>query len=476
MNNALQIYIIIESMNSHEIYFEKKTTGAGSGITSSANSLALNTYFKEKRRVATGLSWTLTGMGPILMPQLIAVILPYYGIQGSLWIYTGIALNAVVCALIFQPVQWHVKSHNKANNLEENLMKITSIPECDFCQLARRRNQSILSSQYMYNADNASAPGYEIIDPGIPMLSLANDGWSSRRSMYGSRSSLYSDRASRIGSRKASSQNLVSLNRSSSINLVGMAKERAQRKISETKIEEHPEDGSSSKNSQENVDTNNKRHHIQPKTPDIRIADSPDIKYFINDTQHELATNRMPFTPRRKISTNNNFNIEKGVLKDVSEKLEEYIDRVPTLTNLHGFCTCDEKLRLYLDPTLEHEHDNEVIEEEKMYESMGFFRRFWLKLVVFFDLDLLRDLTYVNLMMGVTLGNFAELNFSLLTPFAMAEWGFNKSQTALAMSILGGVDLSIRFFIPFIAGRIGWENKTFFLVGIFSMAMGRVCE
>lgn len=415
-------------------------------------------------------------MGPILFPQIIAVILPYYGIQGTLLLFTGIALNAIVCACLFQPVQWHVKNPPKENTLEENLMNMTiSVPECDYCQMMKRRNHSILSSQYLYNADNASATGYEIIDPGVPMLSVANDGWSSRRSMYGSRSSLYSDRASRIGSRKPSSQNLVSLNRSSSINLVAMAKEK-KRKISDNKIEEHPED-SSSKHSHENVDTKHKINH-QPKTPDIRIADSPDVKYFINDTQPALTTFKAT-SPRRKISTSNNFNVEKEVLNNVSEKLEEFVvkgDRVPTVTSLEGFCTCEEKLRLHLDPTLSDEHDNEVIEEENLYQNMNCMQRALHKIVVFFDLDLLRDLTYVNLMMGVTLGNFAELNFSLLTPFFLAEWGFTKTQIATAMSLLGGVDLSIRFFIPFIAGKIGWENKTFFLIGIFGMAMGRVCK
>lgn len=76
----------------------------------------------------------------------------------------------------------------------------------------------------------------------------------------------------------------------------------------------------------------------------------------------------------------------------------------------------------------------------------------------------------------MTLGNFAELNFSLLTPFVLAEWGFAKPQIAMAMSLLGGVDIAVRFFVPFVAGKIGWENKTFFLVGIFGMAMGRVCK
>lgn len=402
--------------------------------------------------------------------------MPLYGIDGCLLIFTGIALNAIICACIFQPVQWHVKKPPKTHTMEENLMP--SLPRCDFCQMAKKRAPNIVSGEYLYNADNAGATGYEIIDPGIPMLSLANDGMSSRRSMYGSRSSIYSNRASRIGSRKPSSQNLVSLNRSSSVNLVAMAKER-KRKISENiniKIAELPEDVPlGSTNIENGVHVNGIK--TAPKTPDVRIADSSDIKYYINDAQPALAVNKSSQEPRRKISTNY-FNVEKE-LRNVSEKLEAFAtkeNRVPTITDLEELCTCDEKIHLHLDPTLSDEHDNEVIEEEIAYQKMGCIRRGLHNVVVFFDLDLLRDLTYVNLMLGVTMGNFAELNFSLLTPFILADWGFEKPQIALAMSLLAGVDVSMRFFVPFIASKIGWENRTFFLIGIFSMAMGRVCE
>lgn len=456
--------------------------GAGSGINSSANSLALNTYFKEKRRIATGLSWTITGLGPIIWPQVIAVILPLFEFEGTLLFFTGVAFNAVICAFVFQPVQWHVKQKTDAEPERKRSLTPALSIECDYCMMTKRRNQSIFSSQYLYNADNASATGYEIIDPGksihrihqklkrmltclfhlllgIPMLSLANDGWSSRKSLFGSRSSLYSDRPSRFGSRKTSSQNLVNLNRSSSINLSVMAKERERHKITEIKIEEHPEDGSSGKTSQENVDVNKQKIQIPSDAP-------------VDDGTNARSESKSP-QPRRKISTNNTFNIEKEVLKNVSQKLEEFVsngNRVPTFTNLENYCTCDEKIRLYLDPKLSDELNNEVHEEEKEELSI------WRKIVIFFDLDLLRDFTYVNLMMGVTLGNFAELNFSVLTPFVLADWGFQKQQIATVMSLLGGVDISIRFFIPFIAGKIGWENTTFFLVGIIAMAMGRVCE
>lgn len=80
------------------------------------------------------------------------------------------------------------------------------------------------------------------------------------------------------------------------------------------------------------------------------------------------------------------------------------------------------------------------------------------------------------LQVGVTIANFAELNFSVLTPFVLADFGLTKPQIALCMSLLGLTDISVRFFIPFIAGFIGWENRTFFLFGVLGMAMGRVGE
>lgn len=76
-------------------------------------------------------------------------------------------------------------------------------------------------------------------------------------------------------------------------------------------------------------------------------------------------------------------------------------------------------------------------------------------------------------MVGITIANFAEMNFSVLTPFVLADFGFEKTQVASFMSLLGTVDISVRFFIPFIAGKIGWENRTFFIFGVMGMALGR---
>lgn len=50
-------------------------------MSMSGFSLAINTYFTTKRNRAMALAVTITGLGPILMPQVASFLLAFYGIQ-----------------------------------------------------------------------------------------------------------------------------------------------------------------------------------------------------------------------------------------------------------------------------------------------------------------------------------------------------------------------------------------------------------
>ncbi|KXJ70132.1 hypothetical protein RP20_CCG024732 [Aedes albopictus] len=374
MANSFLVYLITFSV----LY------GSGVGITASANSLALNTYFKEKRRYATGFSWTATALGPIIAPHIITFLLPRFGVGGTVLIFAGFAMNAIVCSLLLQPVHWHAKPLPPPDVEEAKL----EVQRCQYCQSQTRplrKDHSVLSSQYLYNADDACTTGYEIIDPGTPMLSRANDGW------YGSRMNLGTP--SRAPSSRPSYANLSS------------AVER------------------------------------YPKT--------------VTERQYQADNNSAKGGFRKRSNT---FSREKDVLKMASSKLEQILDHESCCR-----CTCEEDRKaLPVDPVQE--------EDDPAPPKLSLLQ----KVVIFFDLDLLKDLVYVNIMVGITLANFAELNFSVLTPFVLGDFGLTKEQIALAMSFLGAMDIFCRFTIPFIAGKIGWENRTFFLFGVLNMALGRV--
>ncbi|XP_053682173.1 uncharacterized protein LOC128732803 [Sabethes cyaneus] len=362
--------------------------GAGVGITASANSLALNTYFKKKRRHATGFSWTATALGPIVAPHIITYLLPRYGVGGTVLIFAGIAMNAIVCSLLLQPVHWHAQT---LPLVDAEAAKPTTEPLCQFCQSTvhpLRKDRSLLSSQYLYNADDAHVTGYEIIDPGTPMLARANDGLFS---LYGSRATLGT--ASRMPSSRPSYINLAT------------AAEAAKREL-----------------------------------------------------LPETAPGGGTVMHRRRSNT---FSREKEVLKLASRKLEQIVDDGPG-----DYCTCAQERKALLSQI----NGADVEDAEELPIKLTFLQKF----AIFFDLDLLKDLIYVNIMVGITLANFAELNFSVLTPFVLGDFGLNKEQIAMAMSLLGAMDICCRFIIPFIAGKIGWDNRTFFLFGVLNMALGRI--
>lgn len=79
------------------------------GMETGAFQLALNTYFRERRNKATGFAMTITGLGPILMPQLINFLLKFYTTEQTIFIIGGMSLNALSAAMLLQPVKWHMR-------------------------------------------------------------------------------------------------------------------------------------------------------------------------------------------------------------------------------------------------------------------------------------------------------------------------------------------------------------------------------
>lgn len=505
-------------------------------MTSSANALALNTYWKERRRLATGLSWTTTGLGPIMWPHVITALFAAFGETGAILIISGISLHGIAGALLLQPVEWHSKTRLKEQD-EQKLLKPDNLenkPESGyFSQVSKLKNLSVYPSQYLFNEDDPVNAGYEITDPGVPMMLRANDGYfsNSRQSRSRLSSREGSAKTSRLNSKKPSMTNLLEnrsrksstlyLNESkknSSVNLGALAQEsdtyKPKRKTSitiETQIPESeiedcptlkaPQDlKAEEKDVVEKIEPTAAKHISD--TAEKHIASSKNLKSFKIDGQYGAKynkdnhsnishkSNKNPDEPDEKkyLKDNhsnhsqrtgrhrrksNNFNYESEVLNQASLKLEEYLkEREREQT---------EKMKLLINKINETDDDDDDVfhekkvdpikeEEEEEEEQLTL----WEKIQIFFDLDLLKDFTFINLMLGLTLACFSELNFSLLTPFILGDYGKTKSEVALFLSLLAGVDISVRFCVPFVAGKIGWDNNSFFLLGVISMATGRV--
>lgn len=362
------------------------------GVSVSASSLAINTYFKNKRRKASGFSWTITGLGPIILPHIVTALVIFYGVQGTVMIFAAISLHSFLSALIYQPVQYHARTQKISIQIEKN--SAIAIPEpaleylCEFCERNRHKNTGIFSSQYLYMDDDEDNPGYEITDPGTPMLSRANDGW------FGSKLSLTSGK-------KTLRFRTSSLSKHT----------EGSKKFGQLVLE-----------------------------------------------QEEGETEKEFLKP-------NNFSRE---VRGNSQKR----------SNSDPRCTCaEERALLELKQTALKEHYKDVNNSD-IKKSCGDGEKceeitFYQKVILFLDLDLLRDFTFVNLVIGLTLINFGELNFSILTPFILADFGFDTPQITMAISVLGGMDILLRFLTPFLTEKIEWDNRVFFLLGVVGIAFGR---
>ncbi|CAK9818582.1 Monocarboxylate transporter 13 [Anthophora plagiata] len=322
---SITVLSVIRSFAGIVIFFSI-LYGAGTGITMSSNAIALNTYFKRKKRIATGLSWTCTGIGPIVLPQIITLLMPIYGVEG----FKEIAANDQVTAEVI---------HKKYRSLE-NIAEGTGNS-----YIALNLAKTKFGSQHWYYADEEdSASSTCVINLETSMMLRSND---------------------------------------------------------------------------------------------------------------ECETDRS----RKKVMGYESFMVPITV-NESCKHIEHCKDP-----------NCDHKTEEKLVTSEERETDQ--LTKEKCIH--GTTKRTLLQtLIIFFDLDLLRDYVYVNMMLGITFANFSEMNFALLTPFILGEYGFSKVQVATVMSTLGCMDVVTRLMIPFIADFIGWQNRTFFLVGVCGMAIGRI--
>lgn len=84
--------------------------GLGLGLISSSTFIAVNSYFSLKRGRAVGLALAGTGLGQMLMPQIIGFLLNKYGFRGATLIVGGLALHGVIGACLSQPVKKHYKN------------------------------------------------------------------------------------------------------------------------------------------------------------------------------------------------------------------------------------------------------------------------------------------------------------------------------------------------------------------------------
>ncbi|XP_022901449.2 monocarboxylate transporter 14-like [Onthophagus taurus] len=112
----------------------------------------------------------------------------------------------------------------------------------------------------------------------------------------------------------------------------------------------------------------------------------------------------------------------------------------------------------------------QTIEKKK---KSSLLKRIGKNIVDTFDLELLKDPIYVNIMLGMSLAVFADLSFSLLIPFIMEDYYFTTQQTATFMSFLSSADICFRFLAPYISDFLNKPPRFMCMVSMFLLIISR---
>lgn len=95
-------------------------------------------------------------------------------------------------------------------------------------------------------------------------------------------------------------------------------------------------------------------------------------------------------------------------------------------------------------------------------------------LVHFFDLTLLQDKIYLNIMIGMAISIFAEINFAILTPFILSDLQFDSDAISGILLVMAIADLLTRFTSPFIADRLDLSIRMSYLISLMLLVATRM--
>jgi hypothetical protein len=100
-------------------------------------------------------------------------------------------------------------------------------------------------------------------------------------------------------------------------------------------------------------------------------------------------------------------------------------------------------------------------------------KSYWKRVVHFMDLDLLKDLIYLNILFGLSIFYVAELNFKMIVPFFLNDLGYTKQDTAFFLSMTALADILARVVLPPICDRVKIRRRTLFAIASVFLGISR---
>ncbi|XP_035789174.1 uncharacterized protein LOC118465260 [Anopheles albimanus] len=440
----------------------------GMGFCNSSFSLALNTYFKVRRNKAAGIAMTITGLGPIMLPQFVSLLLGLYGPRNCLLIIGALATHIIAAALLLQPVKWHVLQVERSN---ESATAAIAPPSIEVIVSKEQEHKNGVPVNLGEEEEFLEKRSDRFIDHDVDTQSIYGFELTSQLRQ---RESFSVPRATPMPRAKSEVLPLPVLRcPSETRSLQNETGERSLRWF-QSGSTESVNLGSSlgiwEEQQRSNAEAGTVQQQQLPRsTPSqrrfssfINVRFSPLQKRWFEgsaDTVHLGSSMKIFDGPTRSGS------LASGAALGMEGSQVGGMNRLPALSENQGLT--DESTHL---PTimrqLENTKPSPTAASDGGPTAPSKHDSFAKKLIHFFDLTLLRDKVYLNMMLGMSIAVFAEINFSLLTPFILGDLGYGTLQIASIMSTLAVADLLFRFISPFVGDSLKLSPRAMYMFAL----------
>ncbi|KAK3932174.1 Monocarboxylate transporter 12-B [Frankliniella fusca] len=448
--------------------------GLGVGFSSAATFVSLSHYFQARRGQAVGLSMAGTALGFMLAPLLVRYLLDELGFRGALLVLGGVALNGLAGAFLLQPAKWHLVPVQPSDLLQHQDVHLDledhgdeqdeppiMIRESAIPLLARPRIELTLveedeeAYQLTIRAQNnerktstVSTGGglaFEIFsDPKRKFSVTAAPNDMSKASLEDSEPHLY--HPCRKLSQPAMPRNASVLSMEDhGPKRVPTARHGLPRNTSVVSMS--VADGAVT--SERKL---SRTHYGIPRNVSW-LSMGPE-----ETTGRKLSRAGMPGMTRAVSSTR----IRKASVISASS-----MDLTGSLMAIAAASTQDIYRSMQNNNTIIGSHDNINDKDVDTHISC------WKRISNFLDLDLLKDSTYLNITLGLSLFWVAELHFKMVVPFFLTDMGHTKADAALCLSMSAFSDILARLILPPICDRVKYKKRTLFFVACIFLTISR---
>ncbi|EDS41783.1 monocarboxylate transporter [Culex quinquefasciatus] len=379
----------------------------GMGFCNSSFSLALNTYFVARRNKAAGIAMTITGLGPILLPQLVSLLVSRYGSRNCLLIIGALATHIMVAALLLQPVKRHM-----VPAVEPSMSPAKPVTP-----------PMIAKPVQIPVEKSALEEAYSVVDALNPKA-------ESRWELDSDNEDDYLERQNFMDNYNIDAQSIYGFEQTTqprhrdSLQVIPPTLLQLARAKSEVLT-------------------------IAQRRPSM--AEMLTYKtYFPEGVESSPLGNggsRLQTIPQSKVVSDDQSRLP-SIIRNSPDAVR------PTSPKTTTF-------------------DLSQVDSAKKVPPSSSKQTFLQKLVSIFDLTLLKDKIYVNMMLGMSIAVFAEINFSLLTPFILNDLGYQTEQIASVMSTLAMTDLLFRFISPFVGDFLKLKPRVMYMIALTMLIVTR---